>query len=47
MGDTVTIIEDEPKTVERETIIVKEPEVKTEKTQIVTERTVVRQTRDE
>jgi hypothetical protein len=46
MGDTVTIIEDEPKTVERETIIVKQPEAKTEKKETVTEHTVVRETRD-
>ena len=46
MADQVIIIDDEPKTkVEKEVIVVK-PEIKTEKKEVVTEHTVVRETRD-
>ncbi len=47
MGDQVIIIDDEPKTkvVEKETVVVV-PEIKTEKKETVTERTVVRETRE-
>lgn len=48
MADQVIIIDDEPKTkkVEKETVIVT-PDSKPVKKETVTERTVVRETRDE